>query len=71
MAFATRNEVCNKISLHDSGITAFSLLPSVGLLLDFDLSRQLFLSLYGLGGLTEEKELVVFFLSAHCVSLNV
>lgn len=40
MAFAARNEVCNKISLLDTGITATPLLVSVGPVLDFDLHRQ-------------------------------
>ncbi len=71
MAFAARNEVCNKISLRDTRITATSLLASSGPLLDFDVSRQLFLSLNGFGGFPEEKESVLFSLSAQCVSLNV
>lgn len=45
MAFAARNEVCNKISLLDTGITATPLLASVGPAFDFDLRRQLFLPL--------------------------
>lgn len=46
MVYATHNEVCNKISLRDTGITAISLLQSLFPLLDFHLSRHIFFSVW-------------------------
>lgn len=68
MVYATHNEVCNKISLRDTGITAISLLQSLFPLLDFHLSRQIFFSVWIWW--TDRSKGVFFFLSSQCATLS-